>query len=139
MIISHPTLDESYFVSTFINGLNDELRCIVKMMQPVIVKQATKKATLQELALEAIFNKYAPSKDIQPSFNQLLEGNQGNKNSKVNSNPIVASSSTMEQRRRLRLCYTCGDIVSPSHKCRIQLMSIEGVKGEDGEEPAGIG
>ena len=58
LIISHPTLDKSYFVSSFISGLNDELRPTVKMMQPTTVKQAAEKSKLQELALEAIFRKH---------------------------------------------------------------------------------
>ena len=117
MIISHPTLDKSYFVSNFISGLIDELRPTVKMMQPVTVKEAAEKARLHELSLEAIFNKYAPFTDIQTLLNQQLEGNQGNKNFSVNPNPVAATSSTMEKRQRLALCYTCGDKFSPSHKC----------------------
>ena len=38
MMNAHPTLIEHYFVSSFISGLNDELRPIVKMMQPATVK-----------------------------------------------------------------------------------------------------
>ena len=52
-----PSLIEQYFVSSFINGLTDEVRPLVKVMQSATVKQAAKKAQLQELALEAIFKK----------------------------------------------------------------------------------
>ena len=38
LIISYLTLNEAYFVCSFISGLNDELRLIVKMIQPVIVQ-----------------------------------------------------------------------------------------------------
>lgn len=117
-IISHLTLDELYFVSSLISVLKDELRSTVKMMQPATEKQAAEKARLLELALEAIFNKYMPSTEIQPSFNQQLEGNQRNKNSGVYPNPVAAKSSTMEQRRRLGLCYTCGNKFSPGHQCQ---------------------
>jgi len=53
-----PTLNESYFVLRFINGLNNELRPIVKMMHHAMVKQAVEKARPQELALETIFRKH---------------------------------------------------------------------------------
>lgn len=43
---------------SFISGLKDELRPIVKMMQPATVRQAAEKVRLQELALEAIFKKH---------------------------------------------------------------------------------
>ena len=58
MIVARPTLIEAYFVSSFISGLNEELRPTVKMLQPVTVKQAAEKAKLQELTVEAIFKKH---------------------------------------------------------------------------------
>ena len=47
---AHPTLDEHYFVSSFLNGLNEELRLTVKMLQPTIVRQAAEKARLHEIS-----------------------------------------------------------------------------------------
>ena len=72
---SQPTLMEHYFVSSFISGLKDELRPIVKMMQPATVRQAAEKARLQELALEAIFKKHKVLLEQSPSTSQLLGGN----------------------------------------------------------------
>ena len=46
LLNSYLTLNESYFVSRFINGLNDTLRPMVKMMCHAMVQQATKKARL---------------------------------------------------------------------------------------------
>ena len=53
-----PTLNESYFVLRFINGLNNELRPTVKMMHPATIKRVAEKARLQELVMEAIFRKH---------------------------------------------------------------------------------
>lgn len=58
LILSHPTLNEQYFMSSFISGLNDELRPTIKMLQPAVFKQAVEKARLQELALEDILKKH---------------------------------------------------------------------------------
>ena len=88
------------------------------MVQPVTVKQAAEKARLQELALEAILKKYTIFTEIQLSFSQQLEGNQDNLNSRVYPNPYSGKSSTMEQRRKLGLCYECGDKFSLGHQCR---------------------
>ena len=41
-----PTLTDKYFVPSFISGLKDELRSMVKMMMPTIVRQVAKKARL---------------------------------------------------------------------------------------------
>ena len=66
MLNSQPILTDHYFVSSFISGLKDELRPIVKMMQFATDKQAAEKAKLQELTLEAIFNNYTIATEIQP-------------------------------------------------------------------------
>ena len=70
MMNAHPTLTEDYFISSFINGLNDELRVVVKMMQHVTIKQAIEKARLQEMALEAIFKRHHIPMETQPSLGQ---------------------------------------------------------------------
>ena len=41
---AQPTLTNQYFVSSFIRGLKDELRSVVKMMMPTTVRQAIEKA-----------------------------------------------------------------------------------------------
>ena len=72
MLNSHLTLNESYFVSKFINGLDDALRLSVKMFCPTMMEQAVKKARLQELALEAIYRKHGlPSENYCKSSSQV--------------------------------------------------------------------
>ena len=66
MLNSHPTMNESHFVLKFINGLNDSLRPMVKMMCPATVQTAAEKARLQELALEAIYRKHRLSPKSYP-------------------------------------------------------------------------
>lgn len=67
--LSQTSLTEPYFVSSFISGLKDKLRSMVKMLMPTTVKHAVKKAKLQELMLEAICNKYAVGTEILRSIN----------------------------------------------------------------------
>ena len=55
--IAHPGLSEAYFVSSFISGLKDDLRSVVKMLAPTIVKQAAEKARLQKQTWEVVFKK----------------------------------------------------------------------------------
>lgn len=56
--LSHPSLDEAYFVSSFICGLDDQIRSTVKMLYPTLVGQATEQAYLHEMALEAFAKKH---------------------------------------------------------------------------------
>jgi len=72
---SQPTLTEQYFVTSFISGLKDELRPVIKMMMPSTVKQAADKARLQELALEAIFKKHNVLPSPSPPTSQPMGGN----------------------------------------------------------------
>ena len=46
MVVHQPHLTEEYFVSSFISGLGDEVRPMVKMMQPGTVEQAADSARL---------------------------------------------------------------------------------------------
>jgi len=68
-------LTEQYFVSSFISGLKDELRSMVKMMMPATVRQAAEKARLQELTLEAISRKNKVLPKTNYNSNQIVGGN----------------------------------------------------------------
>ena len=45
-------------MSSFLSGLNDELRSMVKMLQLVTVRQTVEKARLHELSLDAFAKKH---------------------------------------------------------------------------------
>ena len=145
--VVHPTLDESYFVSNFISGLNEELRPIVKMMQPTPISQAAEKAKLQEWALEAIFKKHRMvSKGLNTSSPLLGSGGvfkaansgpqKGNMMAKTAPNPAPVKSPSMEQKRQLGLCFHCGEKYGLGHQCRRQLLQMEGLEGDEGEVEA---
>ena len=53
MLLANPTLTEGYFVSSFISGLNEEVRPTIKIFQPKTVQQAVECVKLQELTVEA--------------------------------------------------------------------------------------
>ena len=57
MLNRNPYMNEEYFVSSFINKLNNDLRSMVKMMRPRSVQEAAEDALLQELTVEALMKK----------------------------------------------------------------------------------
>ena len=57
MMIHNPHLIEDYFVSSFISGLSDEVRPMVKMLQLRTIKQVVESAPFQELTIEALMKK----------------------------------------------------------------------------------
>ena len=136
-----PGLTEQYLVSSFISGLREELRPMVKMMTPTFVRQAAEKARLQEVTLEAIFKKheipYKPSLLVGQywsgsSRSLLTWPNQ--EAAKEPSNNNGTKGNLIEKRRQLGLCFRCGDNYSPGHQCKRQLMYMEGYDGEKEEE-----
>ena len=72
-----PALTETYFISTFIGGLQGELRNFVQMMKPLTLDEAIAMARLQE-----------------GGFNTLLAKARGNTTSstKTNSNQKISST-----------------------------------------------
>lgn len=128
---AQPTLTDQYFVSSFISGLKDELRSMVKMMMPTTVRQAIEKARLQELTLEVVFKRNrVVTRPISP-HNSLVGGTTralvvGGTSGGTKANPPPFRSTTMEQRRLMGLCYWCGEKYSLRHLCRRELMNMEG-------------
>ena len=57
MINKNPYLNEEYFVSSFIGGLNDELRSAVQVLRPKTVQEAVEGVALQEMTFEALLKK----------------------------------------------------------------------------------
>jgi len=57
MLIHTPYLTEAYFVSSFISGLSEELRPMVKVLQPRTLKHAADSARLHEIMVEVLMKK----------------------------------------------------------------------------------
>ncbi|XP_071918893.1 uncharacterized protein [Coffea arabica] len=51
MMVRNPYLDKEYYVSSFISGLKDEIRTMIKMLRPMNLSEAFELAALQEEAL----------------------------------------------------------------------------------------
>ena len=65
MLLKNSGLSESYFVSSYLSGLQEELKAPVKMHKPQALQEAFEVARWQEKALEVIFKK---NKALNRSF-----------------------------------------------------------------------
>lgn len=141
--VAHLMLDEPYSVSSFISGLNEELRPVVTIKEPTTINRAAEKAKLQELALEAIFKKQRMvTRGLNTSNPQVGSGGgfkatssvpqKGHMMPKTTQNPAHVKSLSLEQKRLLGLCFRCGEKYGPGHQCRGQLLHMEGLE-EEGE------
>lgn len=57
LLAKNPHLTEQYFVSSFIRGLKEELKPMVRMMRPQNLLEAFEVAQLQEQSLDLLFKK----------------------------------------------------------------------------------
>ncbi|KAL4310801.1 hypothetical protein GQ457_01G015560 [Hibiscus cannabinus] len=131
MLQINPSLDEEYFVSSFISGLKDELKHRVKVHEPRTVTDAFRKAMLYELSLEidAKRTKTPPYKSMTtPAFLSNLKPLTPATISPVKpSPPLPLPKQTLQEYRRAHnLCFKCGDKFQPGHQCKMkQLNSME--------------
>ncbi|XP_052203128.1 uncharacterized protein LOC127808594 [Diospyros lotus] len=109
MVSHNHHLSEAYFVSSFMSGLSEELRPMVKMMKPRTVEQASKSARLQEMMVEALIKKQR----------QLPRG----------ANTGTTGMGTKG----------CGDRYHPGHQCKRQILLLEGEEeGEQDKAKEGV-
>nr|XP_027064416.1 uncharacterized protein LOC113690623 [Coffea arabica] len=136
MLIRNPKLDESYFVSSFISGLKDEIKTMVKMFKPHTLPKAFEIAELQENALETQSKQFKSQARlaVAPKFGMFK--NQASSQNQANSYRLPAivpntrntdqvhreigkiSAEELQYRRKHGLCYRCGEKFGVGHQCK---------------------
>ncbi|XP_052173188.1 uncharacterized protein LOC127788669 [Diospyros lotus] len=143
MLNHYPYLIEAYFVSSFISGLSEELRPMVKVLQPKTLKHAIDGARLHELIVEALMKKQRlMNRGGTHNVLTLIGKNQGREAfrgvQEMKSLPFLGSKlqgdRLMEERRQANLCFKCGDRYFPEHQCKKQLLLVEGEEENVEEE-----
>ncbi|XP_027102590.1 uncharacterized protein [Coffea arabica] len=152
MLTKNPRLDESYFVSSFISGLKEEIKPMVKMFRPQTLTKAFEVAELQEYALEVQCKQTKNSGKIamEPKFG-MYKGQPGGQNL-PNSYRLPAitpnsrrtevahkevgrlSAEELQYRRKNNLCYRCGEKFGLGHQCRTRGLNCVSVEEEEEEE-----
>ncbi|KAL4296511.1 hypothetical protein GQ457_12G010960 [Hibiscus cannabinus] len=134
MIQHNPYLDETYFVSSFLSGLKEELGHRVKVHQPKSLHEAYRQAKLHELSLETKAKKFKPrpyhltpksstQKPWLPTSATTQKKTTTQNNTQPQSNP---KQTLLEYIRHHNLCFKCEDKFSPGHQCKVkQLNSME--------------
>ncbi|KAL4290632.1 hypothetical protein GQ457_14G012640 [Hibiscus cannabinus] len=114
MIQQNASLDENYFVSSFISGLKDELKHRVKAHWP------------KPNSSSAIRNYSVPGLTVQKSNNSSLTQNK---------------QALLDYRRTHNLCFKCGEKFSPGHKCNAKQLNLmeEAEQAVEHEEMAELG
>ncbi|KAJ3685964.1 hypothetical protein LUZ61_015128 [Rhynchospora tenuis] len=140
--------NSTLFIQGFVEGLKDEIRYAVEVLDPVSLNQAFNFARKAELNLEGVDrrNRVSYNKPITtPRF--IKEPDPPSKSLLPLPAPVpggVTTSApkemTREQMRALKLCYYCKEKYVPGHKCKLR--SIHSIQGQDTpstvEEEVGI-
>jgi len=134
----NPYLTESYYVSSFISGLKEDIKPMLKILKLANVLMAFEQDRWQEESNNALTRRSRPVQRSNTIFNN---GRMSNNASSTVFSPNRMegekphSDSLFEQRKRLGQCFKCGDKYTPGHKCSTKsLHMIEGVEEEEDEE-----
>ncbi|KAL4348542.1 hypothetical protein GQ457_17G027610 [Hibiscus cannabinus] len=140
IIQQNPYQEETYFVSSFLSGLKEELRYRVKINQPGSLNEAYRLAKLHELALELETKRLKPKTYLhnpQSSFQKTWSVSANNQPKPTNQNNT--KQSLLEYRRANNLCFKCGDKFTPGHQCKPKQLNLMEEELDQLEENEGLG
>nr|XP_051201072.1 uncharacterized protein LOC127314607 [Lolium perenne] len=129
------SLSARWFVSQFVFGLRDDIRCAVRLQAPTSITRAAALARIQEEESEhhrpkarpAVPTKHPPT-TVNDNTTQRVEWPK-----KQGADDFNRERQLRDFRRANNLCFKCGDKYSKEHQCKRsgQLLTIE--VGEFGE------
>ena len=134
----NPSLAESYYVSSFISGLKEDIKPMLKILKPSNVLMAFEQARWQKESNNALTRRSRPVQRSGTIFNNGRMASNApatvfNPNQMEGTRPH--SDSLFEQRKRLGQCFKYGDKYTPGHRCSPKgLHMIEGIEEEEEEE-----
>ncbi|XP_026415875.1 uncharacterized protein LOC113311250 [Papaver somniferum] len=146
MLAKNPSLPEDYFIQSFISGLKEDIRLVVRMFTPSTLQQTIFLARRQECIMDR------NAKD-QPKYSHrfnsgsktLIVPNKPSVLSPLVTTPIVTSPTTspklqpvkkltyadMRAKREKGLCYNCDELYTKGHKCNKQQLYMIVADDED--------
>ncbi|KAL2237850.1 UNVERIFIED_CONTAM: RNA-directed DNA polymerase [Sesamum indicum] len=146
MLIFNKQLSEEVFMMKFISGLQEEIKGYVATLRPVTLNQAIMLSRKQETVVQAIIKKTQQSVKNTPIKNAYRPVSKaptykpsykpGYKSRNENSQPRrLLTEAEMRARREKNLCYNCGEVFVPGHKCKVRysyvLMNEEEIKADE--------
>ncbi|XP_060178154.1 uncharacterized protein LOC132608099 [Lycium barbarum] len=138
VLIRNPSIPEEFFLEFFIEGLKDDIRHTVKLLDPYSFSKAIEKARHQENTIEAQIKKGRNqwSRTTVPS-NSSQWGNTSTMTSYRNGGTNSGGNQRdklFETRRAQGLCYKCGEKYHQGHVCRPKQLNAMDAYMESGEE-----
>jgi hypothetical protein len=129
----NPLLPESYYISSFISGLKEDIKPMLKILKPGTLMTAFDQAKWQEESNNILARKSRfTTKPVMGGQGGRSFGNQQSNYVSNNSQTPKVSETMYEQRRRLGQCFKCGDKFMPGHKCIAKGLNM--IEGQEEEE-----
>ncbi|XP_065854839.1 uncharacterized protein [Euphorbia lathyris] len=137
----HPTITESYYVSSFITGLKPEIRSSVRKSEPTCLYTAIKLAKYQETHLKDLMDAFKPKPKFRSPLTPKpwLPNNPSNTKYTPQPSSLNPSSSkppdpklppsTTTLKRTPEACYKCGEKYFPGHQCTLK--KLNAINAED--------
>lgn len=133
MLHKNPRLPESYFISSFVSGVKEEVKPMIKMMKPSTLLEAFEVALLQQQSLD-VFERIKRTSSEGPyqknNYGQAsrMEGFKGRSTAIPEIRKEVVgmkeerriTPQEIQYRRNNHLCYKCGEKFSPRHQCKFR-------------------
>ncbi|XP_027150147.1 uncharacterized protein LOC113750359 [Coffea eugenioides] len=123
VMLKVPCLTESYYISSFLSGLKEEIKSVVKIHKPATLQSAFEKARWQEHYLQVMAKqprmatKPTPvTETIQKKPAHQMFDSSNNKTTPQGSRRITPTE--FQYRKDHNLCYKCEEKFSPGHVCR---------------------
>ncbi|XP_026383573.1 uncharacterized protein LOC113279076 [Papaver somniferum] len=122
MLAKNRHLTEDYFTSSFISGLNEELRIVVQMFSPVTLEKAIYLARMQEVLIDSTAKKLRTNRfghrNLVTSPKSTSPSPRGNVSTSPRLPPVRRLTyAEMKAMKDKGLCYNCDEEFKTSHKC----------------------
>lgn len=131
ILLYNSSYDDTYFVVRFLGGLKEEIRAAIALHQPKDVQTASTLAILQEEEIENTKRRGLPYFEHRDSMKSAPRANSVEKgkfparrdNPEKNGKPDKDDklSALIAHRKKLGLCFKCGEKWSHCHRCPQQI------------------
>ena len=121
ILLYNSSYDDTYFVVRFLGGLKEEIRTAISLHQPKDVQSASTLAMLQEEELDHGIRKGFTRSDqrdsgkFTPKSGSVEKGRNQTTREDIGKDDKL--SALIANRKKLGLCFKCGDKWSHNHKC----------------------
>ncbi|XP_074287822.1 uncharacterized protein LOC141612975 [Silene latifolia] len=145
-LISKLNLLPAYALSCFIEGLNDNISVMVKMLKPKTIQDAYGLAKLQETALKLNpktnrNTSYSSPTHSKPFFPSTVKQFPTKNSPPTKSAPtftypskLKPADSEVEEKRAKGLCFYCDEKYTPLHVCKNRKRQLFSIEQEEQEE-----